>query len=129
MNVELTRDEVVQRYRGKKGGQEAETSMTDSKLSANTVMVFSDNNQAARIAMRVGTALVRAVEPNGPGNGVIMTIKRRAFRGVAYAFRNPDVKSKRGFARNKLDDEDEAETETESESDDIGASLLDELGL
>ena len=80
-------DEVIRRFKGKGGDDEAETILIDNNADRKDglVTVWGCNHNIAKVAMRCRKAIVKCrVDPDGAS----LTIERRAFRGVVYAFRN-----------------------------------------
>jgi len=80
-------DEVIERFKGKGGDEEAETILVDNNADkrAGLVTVWGCNHNIAKVAMRCRKAIV---ECRVDESGASLTIERRAFRGVVCAFRN-----------------------------------------
>ena len=76
--------EVKERWKGKGGGPESESTVTDSKLDKNIVHVWSCNSDISKIIDRCGSAIISVREDR---DGVSFQISRSAFRGVSYAFK------------------------------------------
>ncbi len=76
--------EIAERWKGKAGGPEAETTIADSKLDKDCVHVWSCTADVAKIIDRCGSAIRKIREDN---NGVAFEIHRSAFRGAPYAFK------------------------------------------
>ena len=80
-------DEVIKRFKGKGGDEEAETILIDNNADKREglVTVWGCNHNIAKVAMRCRKAIVECRVDEA---GASLTIKRKAFRGVVYAFRN-----------------------------------------
>ena len=80
-------DEVIERFKGKGGDEEAETILVDNNADkrAGLVTVWGCNHNIAKVAMRCRKAIVACRVDE---SGASLTIERRAFRGVVCAFRN-----------------------------------------
>ncbi len=76
--------EIAERWKGKSGGPEAETTIADSKLDKDCVHVWSCTSDVTKIIDRCGNAILKIREDN---NGVAFEIHRSAFRGAPYAFK------------------------------------------
>tara|TARA_R100001460_G_scaffold106655_2_gene154397 strand:- start:1206 stop:1466 length:261 start_codon:yes stop_codon:yes gene_type:complete len=76
--------EIAERWKGKSGGPEAETTVSDSKLDKNCVHVWSCTSDVTKIIDRCGSAIRKIREDN---DGVAFEIDRSAFRGAPYAFK------------------------------------------
>ena len=76
--------QIAERWKGKAGGPEAETTIADSKLDKDCVHVWSCTADVAKIIDRCGSAIRKIREDN---NGVAFEIHRSAFRGAPYAFK------------------------------------------
>ena len=76
--------QIAERWKGKAGGTEAETTIADSKLDKNCVHVWSCTSDVAKIIDRCGSAIRKVSEDI---NGVSFEIDRSAFRGAPYAFK------------------------------------------
>ena len=83
----MTIDELIKKYKNKKGDEESETIICDNNMDKrvdNTVSVWAMASDVAKIAERCRNAIVSFEER---GNGVDFKIHRKAFRGAVYAFR------------------------------------------
>jgi hypothetical protein len=80
-------DRIIENYKGKGGDEEAECILIDNNADKKEgyVSVWGCNHNIAKIAERCRKDIITIDENCG---GVSLTIKRRAFRGVVYAFRN-----------------------------------------
>ena len=80
-------DRIIENYKGKGGDEEAECILIDNNTDKKEgyVSVWGCNHNIAKIAERCRKDIITIDENCG---GVSLTIKRRAFRGVVYAFRN-----------------------------------------
>ena len=76
--------QIAERWKGKSGGPEAETTIADSKLDKSCVHVWSCTSDVAKIIDRCGTAIKRITEDE---EVVSFEIDRSAFRGAPYAFK------------------------------------------
>jgi len=76
--------EIAERWKGKSGGPEAETTIADSKLDKDCVHVWSCTSDVTKIIDRCGNAILKIREDN---DGVAFEIHRSAFRGAPYAFK------------------------------------------
>ena len=76
--------EIAERWKGKSGGPEAETTIADSKLDKDCVHVWSCTSDVTKIIDRCGNAIRNIREDN---DGVAFEIHRSAFRGAPYAFK------------------------------------------
>ena len=76
--------EIAERWKGKGGGPEAETTIADSKLDKDCVHVWSCTSDITKIIDRCGNAILKIREDN---DGVAFEIHRSAFRGAPYAFK------------------------------------------
>ena len=76
--------QIAERWKGKSGGPEAETTIADSKMDKNCVHVWSCTSDVAKIIDRCGTAIKTIREDE---EGVSFGIDRSAFRGEPYAFK------------------------------------------
>ena len=76
--------EIAERWKGKSGGPEAETTIADSKLDKDCVHVWSCTSDVTKIIDRCGSAILKIREDN---DGVAFEIHRSAFRGAPYAFK------------------------------------------
>ena len=85
--MQSTIDEVIERFKGKGGDEEAETILVDNNADKRSglVTVWGCNHNIAKVAMRCRKAIV---ECRVDESGASLTIERRAFRGVVCAFRN-----------------------------------------
>jgi len=77
-------NEIKLRWKGKGGGPEAETTISDSKMDKNCVHVWSCTSDVAKIIDRCGSAILNIREDC---DGVHFEIDRSAFRGAPYAFK------------------------------------------
>ena len=82
-----TVDDVIKMFKGKGGDEEAECILIDnnSEKKDGFVSVWGCNHNVAKIANRCRKSIIKI---DGNSDGVTLTIKRNAFRGVVYAFRN-----------------------------------------
>ena len=82
-----TVDEVIATFKGKGGDEEAECILVDNNADKKQgyVTVWGCNHNIAKIADRCRKSVIKI---EGNQDGVSLTIKRNAFRGVVYAFRN-----------------------------------------
>ena len=91
MKVKVTNeqiDNIVRKYKNKKGDYESETILIDNngdRKEANTVTVWGCTADISKIAGRCRSAIVSIRDDD---DGCSLEIDRRAFRGVLYAFRN-----------------------------------------
>ena len=91
MKVKVTNEEIdniIKKYKNKKGDFESETILIDNngdRKEANTVSVWGCTADISKIAKRCRHAIVSIRDD---GDGCSMEIDRRAFRGVLFAFRN-----------------------------------------
>lgn len=76
--------QIAERWKGKSGGPEAETTIADSKLDKDCVHVWSCTSDIAKIIDRCGSAIINITESS---DGVGFEIHRSAFRGASYAFK------------------------------------------
>ena len=84
----MTIDELIKKYKNKKGDDETESILIDNNFDRkheNVVRVWAMASDVSRIAERCKNSIVSFKES---GAGVDFVINRRAFRGVVYAFRN-----------------------------------------
>jgi hypothetical protein len=77
-------DEIAVSFKGKGGGPESESQISDSKLDKSVVEVWSSNKDVASIIDRCRSHIRSAKRL---GDGVSLTIDRKAFRGIPYAFK------------------------------------------
>ena len=76
--------QIAERWKGKSGGPEAETTVSDSKMDKDCVHVWSCTADVAKIIQRCGSAIKNVREDE---YGVSFEIHRSAFRGAPYAFK------------------------------------------
>ena len=76
--------QIAERWKGKSGGPEAETTISDSKMDKNCVHVWSCTADVTKIIDRCASAIRKIKEDN---DGVSFEIDRSAFRGAPYAFK------------------------------------------
>jgi len=84
----MTIDELIGKYKNKKGDDETESILIDNnfdKKHENVVRVWAMASDVSKIAQRCRKSIISFKEA---GAGVDFVIDRRAFRGVVYAFRN-----------------------------------------
>tara|TARA_R100001440_G_scaffold29238_1_gene46867 strand:- start:645 stop:917 length:273 start_codon:yes stop_codon:yes gene_type:complete len=80
-------DRIIAKFKGKGGDEEAECILVDNNTDRKEgyVSVWGCNHNIAKIAERCRKDIIR-IDENC--DGASLYIKRRAFRGVVYAFRN-----------------------------------------
>ena len=86
--MKVTVDDIIKKYKNKKGDEEAETILIDNnwdRKKTNTVSIWGCTADISKIASRCRNAIVSIRDDK---NGCSLEIDRRAFRGVLYAFRN-----------------------------------------
>lgn len=76
--------QIAERWKGKSGGPEAETTVSDSKMDKDCVHVWSCTADVTKIIKRCGSAIKNIRETH---DGVHFEIHRSAFRGASYAFK------------------------------------------
>ena len=84
----MTIDDLIKKYKNKKGDDETESILIDNnhdRKHENVVRVWAMASDVSRIAERCRRSIVSFTEE---GDGVDFIIDRKAFRGVVYAFRN-----------------------------------------
>mgnify|MGYP003128966965 CR=1 FL=1 len=83
----MTAEDLILRFKNRKGDGEAETILTDNngdKRENNTVSIWSSTSDISKIAQRCkGSIKNIRIE----GDGAFLDIDRKAFRGVEYAFK------------------------------------------
>ena len=87
-NMQVTVDDIIKKYKNKKGDAESETILIDNnadRKETNTVSVWGCTADISRIASRCRNAIVSIRDD---ADGCSLEIDRRAFRGVVFAFRN-----------------------------------------
>ena len=87
-NMETTVDDIIKKYKNKKGDIESETILIDNneeRRTSNTVSVWGCTADMSKIAKRCRNAIISIQDD---GHGCTLEIDRRAFRGVLFAFRN-----------------------------------------
>lgn len=85
-----TLDEIIVMFSGKGGNPDAESVLVDNntdKKEDGTVSFWSNKNDAAKVIKRCKNAIKRY---ELVGDGIQLTIDRRAFRGILYSFRSVD---------------------------------------
>ena len=83
----MTVDDVIKKYKNKKGDGESETILVDNnseKKEKGIVSVWGCTSEISRIAARCRNSIVNIRDD---GDGCFLDIDRKAFRGVLYAFR------------------------------------------
>ncbi len=86
--MKVTVDDIIKKYKNKKGDDEAETILIDNnhdRKNTNTVSVWGCTADIANIAARCRDQIISIRDDS---DGCALEIDRRAFRGVLYAFRN-----------------------------------------
>ena len=86
--MEVTVDDIIKKYKNKKGDSESETILIDNnaeRKEKNTVSIWGCTADISKIASRCRNAIVSIRDD---ADGCSLEIDRRAFRGVLYAFRN-----------------------------------------
>ena len=86
--MKVTVDDIIKKYKNKKGDEEAETILIDNnwdRKRTNTVSIWGCTADISKIAQRCRNAIVSIKDDK---NGCSLEIDRSAFRGVLYAFRN-----------------------------------------
>ena len=86
--MKVTIDEIIKKYKNKKGDIEAETILIDNnqdRKDKNTVSVWGCTSDISKIASRCRNQIVSIRDDD---DGCTLEIDRRAFRGVLYSFRN-----------------------------------------
>ena len=86
MNI-TTVEQVVKVFKGKGGDEEAECIVVDnnSERKSGLISVWGNNHNIAKVAERCKNCIEKI---SGNQDGVTITIRREAFRGIVYAFRN-----------------------------------------
>lgn len=77
-------DKLHSEFKGKGGGPESESQISDSKLDKNVVEVWSCNKDVSTIIDRCRPHIRSTTRRGG---GVSLIIDRKAFRGIPYAFK------------------------------------------
>ena len=86
--MKVTVDDIIKKYKNKKGDIESETILIDNNADrkhSNTVSVWGCTSDISKIAARCRDQIVSIRDD---ADGCSLEINRRAFRGVVYAFRN-----------------------------------------
>mgnify|MGYP001582756570 CR=1 FL=1 len=85
-------EEIANLFRGKGGNEEAESLINDcnSDKKDGYVTVWSNKSDAAKIIDRCKNDIQEIIPQ---GDGVQIVINRRAFRGIACAFRSNKTKN------------------------------------
>ena len=88
-----TLDELAAEYKGK-GSTESESVLIDSNgdKKEGYVSFWSNKSDATKIILRCKKSIIKCEEV---GDGVQLTIDRKAFRGMVYAFRSVKDKKKK----------------------------------
>ena len=87
-NMKVTVEDIIKKYKNKKGDIEAETILIDNnmdKREQNTVSVWGCTSDISKIASRCKDQIVSIRDDK---DGCTLEIDRKAFRGVLYAFRS-----------------------------------------
>ncbi len=86
MKKELTLDEIISTFKGKGGGPEAESVLVDNNHDKkdNFVTIWSNKNDLVKIISRCKNSIKKF---EMIGDGVQLTIDRKAFRGILSSFR------------------------------------------
>ena len=85
--MKVTVDDIIKKYKNKKGDEEAETILIDNnadKKRSNTVSIWGCTSDISKIAQRCRKHIVSIRDD---ANGCALEIDRKAFRGVVYAFK------------------------------------------
>tara|TARA_B100001250_G_C19115165_1_gene492851 strand:- start:121 stop:399 length:279 start_codon:yes stop_codon:yes gene_type:complete len=85
--MKVTVDDIIKKYKNKKGDDEAETILIDNnhdRKSTNTVSIWGCSSDISKIAQRCKKHIVSIRDDS---NGCALEIDRAAFRGVVYAFK------------------------------------------
>ena len=78
--------EIINKFKGKGGPPDCESSILDSKAEKGHVDVFAMASLAAKIAERCWPAVISA-RITSTRDGVMYKIDRKYFRGLEYAFK------------------------------------------
>ena len=85
--MKVTVDDIIKKYKNKKGDEEAETILIDNnhdRKKTNTVSIWGCPSDISKIAQRCRKHIVSIRDDQ---NGCALEIDRAAFRGVVYAFK------------------------------------------
>jgi hypothetical protein len=85
--MKVTVDDIIKKYKNKKGDDEAETILVDNnhdRKNTNTVSIWGCTSDISKIAQRCRKHIVSIRDDQ---NGCALEIDRAAFRGVVYAFK------------------------------------------
>ena len=85
--MKVTVDDIIKKYKNKKGDEEAETILIDNnadKKRSNTVSIWACTSDISKIAQRCRKHIVSIRDD---ANGCALEIDRKAFRRVVYAFK------------------------------------------
>lgn len=86
MNNKINLDDVIKQFKGKGGDPEAESILNDSNSDKKEgyVSFWSNKSDAAKVIERCKNSIINC---EVIGDGVQLTIDRKAFRGLVYCFR------------------------------------------
>ena len=80
------KEEIINKFKGKGGPPDCESSIIESKDEKEFVELFAMASLAAKIAERCWPAVVGA-RITSTGDGVMYKINRKYFRGLEYSFK------------------------------------------
>ncbi len=85
--MKVTVDDIIKKYKNKKGDDEAEVTLIDNNSERkrnNSVSVWGCTSDISKIAQRCRKHIISIRDD---ANGCSLEIDRAAFRGVVYAFK------------------------------------------
>lgn len=105
MKNKKTLKEVREQYHGKGGDSESESILVAANADKRDgfVTIWSDNNDISKILDRCSTMVLEYTEQGG---GYAIKIDRKAFRGLSFAFKKIDGKTKKDVQDEESDNEE-----------------------